>query len=93
MRAILNNTEITIQNIDREPERPVFESIIQAFQADTRINIKDKISGPSEDIVIAECNNEEVSLMYDIDFGIMPIKCTEKNVNIIIDVVNKNLTK
>ncbi len=54
MRAILNNTEITIQNIDREPERPVFESIIQAFQADTRINIKDKISGPSEDIVIAQ---------------------------------------
>ena len=93
MRAILKNTEITIQNIDREPERPVFESIIQAFQTDKRIDIKDKISGPSEDIVIAECNKEEVSLMYDINFGLMPIKCTEENVNLIFDVVNEILTK
>ncbi len=93
MRAILNNTEIIIQNIDRDPERPLFESIIQAFQMNKRIKIKDKISGPSEDIVLAECNKEEVSLLYDIDFGIMPIKCTEGNINLIFDVVNGILTK
>lgn len=93
MRAILKNTEIIIQNIDREPERPVFESIIQAFQGDKRIDIKDKISGPSEDVIIAKCNKEEVSLMYDIDFGIMPIECTEGNINIIFDIINEILTK
>ena len=91
MRAILKNTEIIIQNIDREPERPVFESIIQAFQADTRIDIEDKISGPSEDVIIAKCNKEEVSLMYDINFGIMPIECTANNVNVVFDIIQQIL--
>ena len=92
MKAICDHNDIFIQNIEKEPEKPVFKLIADAFQTDRNIEITNVINGPTENIVIAKCNNDEVSLIYDIDFGIMPIQCTTKNLDAIFSLVNKVLT-
>ena len=52
------------------------------------ILIKNKIMGPSENVVITKCNGGEFNLIYDIDYGIYPIECTANNVDYVFDIVN-----
>ena len=55
------------------------------------ILIKNKIMGPSENVVIAKCNGDEFNLIYDIDYGIDPIECTANNVDYVFDIVNNTI--
>ena len=97
MKAILKSKsgsefhEILIQNIEHSPEYPVFETIGKAFNVKGDILVRENIAGPSEDIIIAECLGDEVRVIYDIDYGLMPIQCTARNADRILDVVNEVL--
>lgn len=93
LNAIINKTDIIIRNIEKVSEDSIFKKIIESFESDKKIQIKNKIVGPSEYVIIAKCNNEEVILSYDIDYGISPIKCTASNVEIILNIVNKAINK
>lgn len=91
LNATINENDILIKNIEKSHEEFVFKIILKSFEKDKRVYVKNKIIGPSENVIIAECNNEEVVLSYDIDYGIDPIKCTAANVKTIFNIVNKLL--
>ena len=88
MDAFIRDNQIIIRNFERSPERPIFDKIVKAFEAAKDINILRKIDGPSEDIVKAECNGGDIFLCYDIDYEICPIRCTDKNINAVFDIIN-----
>ncbi len=88
MTAIKNNNTIIIRNTERQSEDVFFNKIVIAFENNRNILIKNKIMGPSENVVIAECNGDEFNLIYDIDYGIYPIECTANNVDYVFDIVN-----
>ena len=89
MRAIIDKNNIIINNVERISEEDIFEDIVSAFNESNEVNIKDKIMGPGEDVVIAECNNEKVILTHDIDYGISPIECTKNNIDIIFNIITR----
>lgn len=89
MDVYVKDNTVCLRNIDRAPEDKIFEKIVKAFRSDKRVNTIKTIMGPSEDIVTANCVDEEVILAYDIDYGLDPIQCTENNVNIVFDIVSK----
>ena len=84
MTAIKNNNTIIIRNTERQSEDVFFEN-------NRNILIKNKIMGPSENVVIAKCNGDEFNLIYDIDYGIDPIECTANNVDYVFDIVNNTI--
>ena len=69
----------------------IFNKIVIAFENNRNILIKNKIMGPSENVVIAKCNGDEFNLIYDIDYGIDPIECTANNVDYVFDIVNNTI--
>ena len=79
MTAIKNNNTIIIRNTERQSEDVFFNKIVIAFENNRNILIKNKIMGPSENVVIAKGNGDEINLIYDIDYGIYPIECTANN--------------
>jgi len=89
LNVIINKNDIIIRNTERVPEDSIFKKLIESFGNNKKIQIKDKIVGPSENVIIAKCNNDEVILSYDIDYGISPIKCTAANIETIFNVVDK----
>lgn len=93
MNAFIRDNAIIVRNFERLPERPVFNRIVDAFEADKKISIKRKIEGPYLDIVTAECKGGEVSVSYDIDYGICPIRCTKENIKEVFEIVDRVINK
>ena len=91
MTAIKNNNTIIIRNTERQSEDVFFNKIVIAFENNRNILIKNKIMGPSENVVIAKCYGDEFNLIYDIDYGIDPIECTANNVDYVFDIVNNTI--
>lgn len=58
MTAIKNNNTIIIRNTERQSENVFFNKIVIAFENNRNILIKNKIMGPSENVVIAECKSQ-----------------------------------
>ena len=84
MTAIKNNNTIIIRNTERQSEDVFFNKIVIAFENNRNILIKNKIMGPSENVVIAKCNGDEFNLIY-------PIECTANNVDYVFDIVNNTI--
>lgn len=94
MKAIVsknNKNSIIVQNFDRKQEEPIFEAIKNKFAKDSRVTIKQELNGPLENIIKAACNGGEVSLYYDFDYGLCPIRCTSDNLETILEIVNSVL--
>ena len=53
MTAIKNNNTIIIRNTERQSEDVLFNKIVIAFENNRNILIKNKIMGPSENVVMS----------------------------------------
>lgn len=89
MKAFIRDNTILIENFELKSERPIFEAIVKEFKSNNNIVIKREIMGPSEDIVSAEYNNGEIFLCYDVDYELCPIRCTERNIQQVFEIVDK----
>ena len=83
-----NSNNLVIPNFKREAEEPVFEKIKAEFIKNPKITVEREINGPFQDIIESKCNDDEVTLCYDYQFGLCPIRCTETNVDIIMNIIN-----
>ena len=89
MRAIIDGTQIYIQNFNREPELPIFEAVVEALKTNEDFNSTRETIGPDEIYVTTKYQGSEVLLEYDDSFGFMPIQCTKDNVEAVFDVVSR----
>lgn len=89
MRAFIRDNTILIEIFELEPERPIYDALVKEFKLNDNIKIKREIMGPSEDIVLAEYNNGEIFLCYDVDYGLCPIRCYKSNIKQVFEIVNK----
>ncbi len=76
---------------DLKDEEIVYKKIFDEFKSNPNIQLKRKLIGPSEDIFYYECMGDEVELYWDIDYGLVPIRCSSKNVDYIFSVINNVL--
>ena len=61
--------ELIFINYERVDEIEIFNNIKDILSNNELIEIGKKIIGPSEDIYECKLNNNEFSLIYDIDYG------------------------
>lgn len=92
MKAIIENNSIVLRNFECEDERPVFYEICDEFKKKFKIN-RD-IMGPSEDVFTFDYDGVNITLVYDIDYGILPIECTNENTaQRVLEIVSNKLNK
>lgn len=93
MKAIKDKNNIIIRNAERQAEDVIFDKFANALESNSNISIKNKITGPSENVIIAECGGDEFKLIYDIDYGIDPIECTANNIGTVFDIIQTALNQ
>ncbi len=97
MKAFIENhadnqySDIIIQNTERFNDEDIFKHIEKHLK--DKGLFKKKLLGPSEDVVIIQLNSEEISIIYDIDYGLDYIKCKSENAVELCNIINNILTK
>ena len=81
----INNKSIYFRNYEKIDESIFYENTIKIFRKNKQFKHIKNITGPSEDISVWELNNNEISLINDLDYG---FSVKFNNINIADEIIN-----